>query len=133
MKHAAFNEFDMVAVKDKVSLFHKDSLLADYDDSKRDSGVVSIEVQHPLKRDSSYIIYEIHKTQIKKIFGKKNIWLVQILSQKTTREKWVSLGCCWGTKQVSVICEVDEDILSDYFNGLTLNQAFELQTTGSTK
>lgn len=128
MDHAAFNEFDMVAVKDKVSLFHKDNLIADYDDSKRDRGIVSIKAQHPVKRDSSYIIYEIHKTQVKKLFGKKNIWLIQVFFQKSPKGKVTSLSCCSGTKQVNVICEADEHIFHDYCNGLNLNQAFKLET-----
>ena len=51
MDHAAFNEFDIVTVNDKVFLFYKDNLLTDYDDSKRDSGIVFIKVQHAVKTE----------------------------------------------------------------------------------
>ena len=52
MDHAAFNEFDIVTVNDKLSLFYKDSLSADYDDSKRDSGIVFIKAQHAVKTET---------------------------------------------------------------------------------
>ena len=132
MQYSAFNDFDMVAIQDKINLFKKDNLSAKYDDSKREKGIVSLKVDHPMKRDGTFIIYEIHKTEIKRFIGKKNIWLVQIYSQQSSSSKLNKIGCCSGKSQVKAIYAADKDIYDDYDNELTLTQAYELETTGST-
>ncbi len=132
MEYSPFNTFDMVAVSDKISLFRKDNLSVECDDSKKEKGIVSLKVEHPMKRDGTFIIYEIHKTEIKRFIGKKNIWLVQIYSQQSSSSKLTKIGCCSGKSQIKAIYAADKDIYDNYDNELTLTQAYELETTGST-
>jgi len=126
MTHLAFNDFDMSAVTDKVTKCKRDTLSADYDIEKKEEGIVSIQIDHPIKRDGTFVIYEIHKVGRKRFVGHKVYWLVQLYSKDSQHSKPVTHGCSFGETQVGAVYEADKDILNNFLNVLDFKSAYEM-------
>ena len=122
-----YNEFDIVAVTDKIKLFEKARLVAQYDDFRREEGIVSIITQNPVKLDSSFVIYEINKVGKKKFIGKKIIWIIRLLTLKDKYSEKIEQGCCYGTSQVKAIFEADKIVLNNFSNILTFEQIIGIE------
>ena len=125
MIKVAYNEFDIVAIKDKIKLFERANLAAEYDDSKKEEGIVSILVQNPVKLDNSFVIYEINKVGKKAFLGKKLIWIVRLFTQEEKDGERIEKGCCYGTTQVKAIFEADKNVLNNFLGLLSFEDIID--------
>ena len=116
MTHIPFNEFDMAGVTNKVSDAKKDGLLADFDTTRGEQGIVSITVENWKDRDGSFVIFEIHKVGKKRLIGHRVAWIVQLYFKKTRDSDPIKHGCSMGNKQVKAVYEAQLDFMHNFLS-----------------
>ena len=116
MTHLPFNDFDMAGVTNKVSDAKNDGLIADFDTTRKEQGIVSIAVENWRDRNGSFVIFEIHKVGKKRFIGHRVSWIVQLYFKETRDSEPVKHGCSNADKQVNAIHEAQLDFMHGFLS-----------------
>jgi hypothetical protein len=126
-EHLPCNDFDVAGIRAVISRYKTAGLRANIDIQHKNSGIIRIIFDNPIKRDGSAAMFELHKLARRTLFRKKSRWVVQMYSAENDGQIPMPHGCVVGATLATALSEAEADLQFNYMSILSFREAAQLK------